>query len=447
MRSCVKKCIVLLLLSCTVLLSGCVATAVDQMYCLPKRSDEYNNLQQAIDGAMQGMLYSAPRSGENQQSVQLADLDGDGTAEAVLYARGTDEKPLKMLIFRKNQNKYQLTWTLESAGASFDQVEYIQMDNRPGLEIVVGRKVSDQVAGNLAVYSFGSGRSDLLLSSNYVRFLTCDLNRDGKGDLFVLRTGETEADLGITELYSFAAGMTEKTVEARLSMSAANLRRLLSGAIHGGVPAVFAASLVDEGTLVTDIYTMVDGSFKNISWSNEAGTSIQTIRNSYLYARDIDGDGIVELPGIVNTEGNTSANASAGHHVILWYTMNQQGNKIGKLYTFHNLLDGWYLQLNDTYARQCYVTRSTGAGDEKAYTLLVQDSDTGENDKIMTIFAFSGSDRDEKAVADSRFLLLKTENVTYAARLENHAVAYGITKDVITASFRLIQTDWKTGET
>ena len=47
---------------------------------------------------------------------------------------------------------------------------------------------------------------------------------------------------------------------------------------------------------------------------------------------------------------------------------------------------------------------------------------------------------------DGRFVLLKTDNVVYAARLEDGALEAGITQDKLINSFFLIQSDWKTGE-
>ena len=64
----------------SLVLSGCFVKTVDELYTLPKHSDEYNRLEQAIDQVMssQNASYAAPVSGMNQQSVQLADLDGRG---------------------------------------------------------------------------------------------------------------------------------------------------------------------------------------------------------------------------------------------------------------------------------------------------------------------------------------------------------------------------------
>ena len=77
------------------LLSGCFVKTVDELYTLPRHSDEYDNLQKAIDEVMAaaGCEYCAPISGSNQQSVQLAELDGDGEEEAV-YEMVEDEEEL-----------------------------------------------------------------------------------------------------------------------------------------------------------------------------------------------------------------------------------------------------------------------------------------------------------------------------------------------------------------
>ena len=75
----------LLAAALTLLLSGCFVKTVDELYTLPRHSDEYDRLELAIDAVLSGQsaVYSAPVSGPNQQSVQLADLDGDGQEEAI----------------------------------------------------------------------------------------------------------------------------------------------------------------------------------------------------------------------------------------------------------------------------------------------------------------------------------------------------------------------------
>ena len=102
----------------SLVLSGCFVKTVDELYTLPKHSDEYNRLEQAIDQVMssQNASYAAPVSGMNQQSVQLADLDGDGTEEAVAFLKTTGDKPLKACIFSRVDEDYQLMDVIEGDG-------------------------------------------------------------------------------------------------------------------------------------------------------------------------------------------------------------------------------------------------------------------------------------------------------------------------------------------
>ena len=75
--------ILLLVLVLSTLLSGCNMPTLDQLYCIPKRHSTDSNLQEVIDEKMGDLQYCAPISGNNQQTVQSADLDGDGKAEEV----------------------------------------------------------------------------------------------------------------------------------------------------------------------------------------------------------------------------------------------------------------------------------------------------------------------------------------------------------------------------
>ena len=65
----------------------------------------------------------------------------------------------------------------------------------------------------------------------------------------------------------------------------------------------------------------------------------------------------------------------------------------------------------------------------------------------MTIYAFTGQNREEQGLSDGRFILQKTESVVYAASLEEVAQEYDLTQENSVYCFRLIQQDWKTGET
>jgi hypothetical protein len=423
-------------------MSGCVMT-VDQMYIPPRRSESYKNLQALMDEYMEGLEYCAPITGENQQSVQMADLTGDGSKEVMVFVKGGGEHPLKILIFRLKGDVYEPLTVIETNGTTFDQVEYIQLDGQPGLELVVGRQVSDQIRRNVNVYRFTEGQPEQMLSVNYQKFLTLDMNRDGRGDLFVLRPGRTDTDCGVVELYTGENGAVNRSAEVNLSQSVTQLKRIMTGTLHSGERAVFVASTVDAETIVTDVYALVEGKLTNVSMSNESGTSVKTVRNYYVYAEDIDNDGVLELPSLIPMHWPMEARSiEEREHLIRWYALGADGAEYDKRFTYHNYLQGWYMELQKMLVtRLCVIPEDSGR-----FAFCLWDKNYEQLTKIWTVYVLTGEDRSSVAVEDGRFVLLKTETVVYAASLEPGAVDAGITPESLIDSFFLIQSDWKTGE-
>ena len=436
-----RICLVLAAFLAALLLSGCALRTVEDMYSLPKRPESYNHLQSAIDAEMVGLSYSAPQSGENQQTVQMADLDGDGTVEYLLFAKSESEDPMRVLIFTQEKDGCQLLSTVCCQGTAFDRVEYVDIDGNPGMELVVGRQLSDQLQGSVSVYSFHNGSPEQLLSAGYSEFLTCDLDGNGISELFVLRTGESNADKGVALLYSWHNGQLERSQEVDLSGPAGDVKRIMVSRLHENVPAVYVASSADGTAIVTDIFAMKNGAFANISLSNESGTSVRTLRNYYVYADDIDDDGILELPRLI-TMASDYSRGSQNHYLIRWFAMDLDGNEVDKMYTFHNFAGGWYLRLDDAWATQLTMEQS-----HQTYCFRIWDSGTRSNRQVFTVYALTGQNRDTEAVEDGRFVLYRTEGVVYAGLLAPAAADYGITQDNLINAFRLIQQDWNSGET
>lgn len=422
------------------LLCGCQMRTVDQMYVPPARSEDYYSLQSAISNAMGSMEYSAPISGENQQIVQMEDLDGDGIKECLLYAKGGAETPLHILIFSQIDDAYRHVDTIELVGTAFEKVEYAQFDGEPGMEIIVGSQVSDQVSRSVSVYSFAGGEAKPLIVTNYQKYLTVDLNANGKSELFVIRSGTTEADRGIVELFSIRNGVMERSVEVNMSETSDKLKRILTGQLYGGKPAVYIASAIDDNTLITDVFALVDGNFTNVSLSNDSGTSIKTMRNYFVYADDIDSDGVMELPSLTQMRSVDPTRQDMGNNLIRWYSMTDRGEEVDKLYTYHSFIGGWYLQVENGLALQLSVVDTGAACD---FYLWEEDVPV----KLMTLSTLTGQNRETKSTSDGSFVLYKAEKVIYAARLEEAAKNYQITEEMVVRSFHLIHENWKTGET
>ena len=360
-----------------------------------------------------------------------------------MFAKGATEKPLQVLIFTQDENgRVRTMETIGSNGLAFEQVEYVDFDNEPGLELVVGIRVADQVQRSVAVYTFKNGDAELMLMNGYSKFVASDLDENGRSELLVLRSGEQETRWGTAVLYHFDNGQMERSAEISLSEAPENIRRIMQGKLENKTPAIFVASAVGQDAVVTDVLTIKDDQLINLAFSGDVNTSVQTLRNYYVYAEDIDEDTVIEIPSIIAMKPVSYWNHEEEKYLLRWYSFDDNGWEYDKLFTFHNYVGGWYLQLNSSWASRMTVEQQGGV-----YTFYLWDESYKSATSLFTLYVFTGSTRDEEAVKDGRFALRRSEGIAYAASLTEAASEYGITEDYLIDSFRLIRQDWQTGDT
>lgn len=425
------------------LLTGCGQHTVEQMYSLPKRSQEYNYLQSAIDAQMEGREYSAPRSGEHQQTVQMADLDGDGKEEYLVFAKGNSEKPMQILIFHlDDRGKANLMEVIESTGSAFEQVEYVDLDDKPGCELVVGRLLSEQVPRGVSVYTFHNGYGEQLMATGYARFITCDLDTNGQRELLLIQHGESDTGRGIVTLFSYKNGEMSRSREMELSTGADSVKRMMEGKLQDGMPAIYVTSTDNGNSVITDIFAMNGQNLTNVSFSLENGTSVQTLRNYYVYAEDVDKDGIIELPSLIAMRSLEPVWNMEQQYLICWYSLDLSGRITDKLYSFHNYTGGWYLELDENWAERIMLDHQ-----ENTYVFYIWSEDYQEALPVFIIYVLTGSEQDALAAEQNRFILHQGDDVVYACKLGMASGIYGITEDQLINSFHLIYQNWKSGET
>ena len=303
---------------------------------------------------------------------------------------------------------------------------------------MIGRQVSEQVVRAVSVYSMVGGKMVQMLTTQYSQFLCTDLNIDGKTELMILRPGEDVSQSGVAELYTIEDSVVERSQEVPMSEPVDKIKKIMVSKLNDGPSAVYVASDVDGSSIITDVFAILDDAFTNVSLSSESGTSVQTLRNYYVYGDDLDKDGVLELPDLIplSNPGDTGNN----QYLIRWYSMNSDGSVEDKLHTYHSFTGGWYLELPSKIADAVSVTQFGNS-----YEFSVTDSD-GVVSKLMTIYVFTGQEREEQAVTDNRFVLYRTESTVFAAHLDVTSAAYNMTHETLIKAFHLIAQNVGNGE-
>ncbi len=429
------KALICLLFAAILLLCGCDLRTADEMYAVPARPEADYDLQDAINKAMSGLDYAAPKSGTNRQIVQTVDIDGNGDYEYLLFAKGDTNYPLQIFIFDKQKESYMLVDTIFCKGSAFDRVEYVQMDDKPGMEIVVGYQLQDRLTGGLCVYSFRAGYMEQLLSTTYDHFLLADLNADEFSELFLVHPGPNEWGKGVAEVYTIHNGAVERSVELNLSVPSADVRRVTLGKLQDGKNCVYVTEKSGEMALVTDVFALLQDSFVNISQLSGSDTVVQTIGNYFVDPADIDGDGVLELPRLQNMVQVTQ-DGGTSHKLISWYAFDSLGNIHNKAYTYHCFIDGWFVEIDQEWTDFITVSRQG-----KKVDFFSWDKQYGVPVRLFSINVLTGQNREDQAALDGNIRLHTTSSAVFVGELTSNGERYGLNEQKLKDSFHIIQND------
>ncbi len=433
-----KKQKILLLAALLMLtLSGCVfgIDGSETLYRLPRLPSEYESLEQQIDEVLaSGAEHAAPTSGNNLQSVQMVDLDGDGTEEAVAFFRKNDDKkPMKIYIFRARDDAYSLAYTIEGTSDSIYSIAYNDLNGDGYRELLVGYRSSLEVQG-LFVVDLSTGEPKPLLTTGYSRYISCDMDGSGKQELIVIRSDEE--NLAVADYYDWEGDALALRTTLGLSMTAAEVKRLTSGSLANGETALFITGTRSEGGEITDILTARDGTLQRVGAETVAVSEIS--RFASLYPTDINNDGITEVPNPTpfpktDPEGET-------YYRIFWQQYDERGKATTVYRTLHNMQDGWCLVMPEAWDDTVSVLRQSTAGGSTVVFYRYGDADLTP---FMEISSFTGDAREYQAVREGRFLLTQQVDATYAALLSDPDM---MTEETLRESFSLLTAEWTTGE-
>ena len=426
--------------------SGCgFSFSPEGLYCLPQLPAEYTELNSCINQVIEeGAEYAAPVSGSNIQPVQLEDLNGDGEEEAIAFFRNSaDERPLKIYIFTARGQTYEQSAVIEGTGTSIYSVAYEDLNQDGWRELLVGWRVNTDMQA-LSIYTLRSGKPEELVSGvSYVKYALNDLNQDNLWELVVFRADE-EGN-GIADCYSWEGDEFRPRSSARITSTMAELSqqgRVKSGVLADGQPALFVTGVEESAWMATDILTDRDGELTNILLSDVTGVSSEVAPFCALYPEDINGDGVTEVPRPVSAAGQDPEESDAVYRID-WYAYAGNGTGNAVLSTYHDVADGWYFRLPDSWIGQVTAVRSVSV-DEYTVTFAFWDPAEKRYEDFLRITRLTGSSREIKAARGSRIILRRQPETIFTAELleANSRWEHGLTEDQVREAFSLITTEW-----
>lgn len=444
-----KKKIAMLVLGLVLMLTaGCSLRTPEEMYTLPKPPAEYNQLNTRIRETMNalGAEYAALLAGDNTQTVQLLDLNGDGVDEAVAFFRVTgDAKPLKVYIFRQTEDgDYDVYAVIEGEGTAIYSISYENLGESEGEEVIVSWRMSEKVHA-LAAYSIGEGVVTEWMRTGYTAYRIMDIDMDNEKEVLVLQVDAAEGKSRV-ELYDHVDGGMRLCAAAPMSAGIGTITAVRAGLLRDSVPALFISASFGEGNgVLTDIFAWRDQTLTNLTLDADSGQSLSTMRYYDLVSgTDINGDNILEvpMPEALPAYQKSGAAGAADFWTVDWRQYDVKGRAWSVCTTYHNVQDRWYLVLPDNWKGKLTLSRKDNAvyGERGVVFSLWK----GEEEPVpfLTLYRLTGENREARAGMGSRFVLDIQSDAIYAAEFIEGGWDCGLSPAALAERFHLIRTNW-----
>lgn len=429
-------------------LTACAGREAGEMFALPEPPEDYRNLNAALNEVRSaiGGESIAPQSGGNTQTVQLQDLDADGVQEsAVAFFRVAGaEKPLKIYIFRQQpDDSYEVDTVIEGVGNSIASVAYEDVGGSARKEVVA----SWQISGNdhtLGVYSLDDLEGiELLWVDSYTRFRVADLDADGQGEVAVLTLPGGEGGTARADYYDYDGAALALKSTAPLSAGVNEIKNLRTGNLQDGVPALFVASGFPEtNEQVVDILAWQTDHLANLTLDSESLLSEST-RRSYVAVGvgDINRDGVMEVPHPTLTK--KAVGAMEDVWLLNWRQYDLQGKSYPLYTTYHNVTDGWYFQVPESWVDRLSIYRKDSfSADERGVVFALWQNSAQTPEPFLVLYKCTGTNQASRAAQNDRTFLFSDASSTYAYELMPQVWDTGLTEEQLRERFHVIRTEW-----
>ena len=438
------------------LLSGCLPWSAEDSYKLPKPPKNYENLMQVVAQSKRELaqMHSTtvedvpPSAGDNTSTVQLLDMDDDGTQEtAVTFFRVVGaEQPIRLYFYTLVEDgSYMLSNVLQGEGSGVYAVHYADIDG--AIDSITGTTKKEVVvswqmgadSNYLGVYALEAdqGQALTMLMTTYGSYRLADLDRDG---LIELAVGRIDPELGgEVEVHNWDTSGVDKMERVALSKGLSSITAMRANYLTEFVPALYVSGQLPDGNRVTDVVALRSGLLTNLSLDPETGVSkeqVSTYRE--LAASDVNNDNILEIARPREMKLSVGINKL---WLVDWVQYTSGGRARNICTTYHNSADGWYLLIPEHWQDKLVIYRNDSVSGQRAVIFARWQGEDKEPLPFLSIYKLTGASRSLRATSGNRFILAEDSSTIYAAAFHN-TWDCGLDQSGLLENFRLIVRSW-----
>ena len=424
-------------------LGGCsrLQTSIEDLMSPPVLTQEQAEIRDALS-AVSGendIKYKYPQNGQYRSSVIFYDIDSDGSEEALVFYQSASKGDSTWIniLDRSEEGKWISVCETPAPDttANIDFVSFEHLLDSDSVSLVIGWEDSRNSKTVLA-YSYTGQRLLPIFEREYSEIAITDLDSNGSTDL-VLFTQQAQSTL------VFLACRTDsgfETVDSyTLSRGIVSFDSIQQGKTLSGSNALFLDSTVDlyeTPFQVTDVISAkpIEGSspvLVNLLDNETVSLSQNTLRPAQnLFCRDIDEDGMIEIPTVSPLPGYESVLDENSVFMITYNLVSSNFQFVPRLSGVINPQHRYMIAFPERWLNTVTVSVQPENGEWTffAYTGDLQDTST----PLLKIRVYSAKDYHDKFDSDYFQLIGQKGLFEYYAYIPSSQSELAITKQELT---------------
>ncbi len=432
-----------------VLCSGCSLNffSVESLMSPPLQSGKNGEVEEAFKKLMaeKTIQLRTPQNGDYQTSFVLFDINGDSQEEAIVfYTDSAVDTSVRMSFLECVNDTWMISADVKGAGSGVYDVSFSDMDNDGIYEIIVGWSLFDTKVSKIAsVYSVSSGDKGIFtlntLGNEYYNSKTItDFNGDDQDDIVLIHLDDTGE---VQKSYFRCFSLSESTdfvkySEVKLDAHINSVSKIQFDEVrYNG--ELCKRMFIDCAKTETSMFTeMLYWNCKDLRTERAIKNPLtSTLRSSKIYCRDIDGDGLLEIPTNTKLNGDekllTVKRADVQYTFTMLEWLNSFGDKSeGSITTLFNPIESYLYRV--TKANDITVYYDTL--DQALKFCLWDGQEELVKDELLSI-SFREQNDKTKVKGEK---LLKNESGTFYYEISSYGEDFGITAEGVKSSFIIV---------
>lgn len=335
--------------------------------------------------------FEYPARGDYRSAVVQYDINHDGILEAFAFY-STQENETKSMHINAVENikgEWKAVATSDITAGGVDRIDFCDLDLDGVDEILVGWEIYGTSDLRLAVYSLKDDVLTQRMLEQYTHFIYCNLDSDDRNEIFIVRSSPSESR-NTAHLYSLSKTDATEISACELDSSSKTLNHPFAATLSTGEPAIYIDEIKGVGA-ITEVLFLKKGTLVNPLLDKKAKETTATLRSASFETKDINDDGIPEIP--VQSQVPTVTKSGSGEPLYLtnWCSFNGEA-LTSQLTAMINLTDGYYYGIPQKWIGKIAVLKDSQGALMEIYRYRPKDATAGE--RLLYFRAVKKSDWD-----------------------------------------------------